>query len=311
MPGWERRARRANLFLLLIFHFSPFTLHSPLWAQDDRARLLRFADELLQHGEAYRAITEYLRYGSYYPDDPLAAEVPLRIGLAYLYGGRPDQALQALAPAVGSERPEVRSRAAYLKGRAYYEAGEFRLALSSWKDVAPGGPEEALVRQHSLYSLLRLGLRAQALEQLQRGAAGLDDAEQQRLASRLQASALPRRRSPVLAGVPGVLSGVVPGAGQLYAGRRRDALVAFLLNALFVLGAVQAFRSGNEATGVILTSVEAGWYAGNIASAASSARRANELALERYLQRTVDLPALEAQGRAAETRMLLGVRIAF
>jgi hypothetical protein len=143
---------------------------------------------------------------------------------------------------------------------------------------------------------------------LQRGAAGLDDAEQQRLASRLQASALPRRRSPVLAGV---LSGVVPGAGQLYAGRRRDALVAFLLNALFVLGAVQAFRSGNEATGVILTSVEAGWYAGNIASAASSARRANELALERYLQRTVDLPALEAQGRAAETRMLLGVRIAF
>lgn len=275
---------------------------------EEPERLLRFGDSLLLNGEPYRAITEYMRYASYFPDQPEAAQMPLRISLAYLYGGRPEQALTALAPALRSERPDLREQAAYLQARCYYEAGEMELLLRGWADpkdtsLAP------LLRQQRLQALLRLDRRKEAIELLQAaGYGGLDRPVAESLAERLAQSPAPDRRSPVLAGV---LSGILPGAGQLYAGRKRDAVVSLLLNGLFVFGAVQAFRGGNEATGILLSSAEIGWYSGNIASAASGARSYNRRRQERYLREVADLPTLEAQSRVREAELLLGVNIAF
>jgi tetratricopeptide (TPR) repeat protein len=290
-----------------------FLLAGPLVAwpagpsDPERDRLLRFADSLVQSGEQYRAITEYLRFASYFPDDPRTSEMPLRIALAYLYGGRPDAALGSLAPALGSERAEVRSEAQYLQGRAYYEAGALDLALQSF-GTSGRGPLGALARRGRLLSLLRLGRREQAVELLrQEGTAGLDAASAESLAERLRASPKPAHRSPGLAGVLSIL----PGAGQLYSGRPRDALVAFLVNGLFVLGAVQSFRADNQAAGIFLSTMEAGWYAGNITSAVSSARRFNALANERYLERVAGLSSLEARSRAEEADLLLGIQIRF
>jgi hypothetical protein len=64
---------------------------------------------------------------------------------------------------------------------------------------------------------------------------------------------------------------MLPGAGHLYLGKPRHAITAFLLNGLFLRGAVFAFREGLEATGVILLYFETGWYLGNINSAVEGA----------------------------------------
>jgi TM2 domain-containing membrane protein YozV len=273
----------------------------------ERQRLLRFADGLLQSGEQYRAITEYMRFASYFPDDPRTAEMPLRIGLAYLYGGRPDDALVSLAPALQSLRDDVRADARYLRGRAYYEAGAFEQALESW-GTPPSGPLGELTRRGRLLSLLHLGRRGEALHLLDEvGAAGVEPSLAESLSKKLRAAPGPARRSPALAGA---LS-IVPGVGQLYVGRRRDALVSFLLNGLFVFGSVQSFRSGSTAAGVLLASMEAGWYTGNITSTVSSAKRFNVLAQQRYLEQVAGISSLEQRSRAEEGPLLLGVQIRF
>jgi tetratricopeptide (TPR) repeat protein len=73
----------------------------------------------------------------------------------------------------------------------------------------------------------------------------------------------------------GILAGIVPGAGHLYLGKPVQAVSAFLLNGLFLTGAVFAFREGLEAAGAILLYFETGWYLGNIKSAVEGARDAN------------------------------------
>jgi hypothetical protein len=80
------------------------------------------------------------------------------------------------------------------------------------------------------------------------------------------------QKSPSLAGT---LSALLPGAGQLYVGRKRDAVVSFLLNGAFILGAIEAFRKDENAVGGILIMFETGWYAGNIYSAISGAHKYN------------------------------------
>jgi len=86
-------------------------------------------------------------------------------------------------------------------------------------------------------------------------------------------------KSPAVAGV---LSGIVPGAGQLYLRRGRDALASILLNGLFVWGTWEAFRSDAIGLGVFLAILEAGWYAGNIYSAVNGAHKHNRRAADTY-----------------------------
>jgi len=79
-------------------------------------------------------------------------------------------------------------------------------------------------------------------------------------------------KSPKIAGT---LSAILPGAGQLYLDRNRDALTAFILNGLFIWGIVESFDKGNTATGIILSVFEVGWYGGNIYSAVNGAYKHN------------------------------------
>jgi hypothetical protein len=87
------------------------------------------------------------------------------------------------------------------------------------------------------------------------------------------------RKSPTTAGILAVL----PGAGHLYCERYRDAGIAFVLNAAFIWGMVEAFRHENYVVGGILTFFELGWYSGNIYSAVSSAHKYNRDKKKEYL----------------------------
>ena len=87
------------------------------------------------------------------------------------------------------------------------------------------------------------------------------------------------RTTPVLPSksprTAGILAGLLPGAGHLYIGKPRHAITAFLLNSLFITGAVFSFLDGLEVTGIILLYFETGWYLGNIKSAIEGANAFN------------------------------------
>jgi hypothetical protein len=92
-------------------------------------------------------------------------------------------------------------------------------------------------------------------------------------------------KSPTTAGV---LAAVLPGAGHLYAERPRDALVAFLLNGAFILGAAELFHHDNYVAGGIFAFFELGWYTGNIYSAVSSVHKYNRDKENDFLQKLKD-----------------------
>lgn len=72
------------------------------------------------------------------------------------------------------------------------------------------------------------------------------------------------------------LNALLPGAGYLYVGQKQTAVTSFLLNTLFTFAAYRCFDTGNIAAGLLLSSLEFGWYVGGINGAGLAALEYNE-----------------------------------
>lgn len=72
------------------------------------------------------------------------------------------------------------------------------------------------------------------------------------------------------------LNAILPGAGYYYVGQKKSALTSFLINTLFIAAAYQLFDRGYIAGGIIVTSLEMGWYLGGINGAGLEAKEFNE-----------------------------------
>jgi len=79
-----------------------------------------------------------------------------------------------------------------------------------------------------------------------------------------------------------IFNAILPGAGYLYTGQRRTAITAFLLNAAFITATYELFHNGYPAAGVIVGSLEFGWYFGGINGAGLSAKYYNDQAYNCY-----------------------------
>jgi hypothetical protein len=116
------------------------------------------------------------------------------------------------------------------------------------------------------------------------------------------------RKDPATAGV---LS-IIPGGGQLYCHRPKDALIAFVLNVGTFWAAHEAFSEDQPALGGLLTFVGLGFYAGNIYGAVNDARKFNADQKRRFVDRLKH----QSQGKTIppqSTRggVLIGMRLSF
>lgn len=250
-------------------------------AASDAASLLSFADALFDQGDHYRAVTEYKRYLHSAPDGSQAPRAALRIGESYLAGERWQQADRALL------RVEELYAGSAEAGRARMLWGESPYRRQAWAEarrrlgslLLDGGEPRWQTRARYL-------LAWSFLEQWRLDAAGkelerLSGKASESLLAELPAFAEIPSKSP---GLAGGLSAVLPGTGQLYAGRYRDAALSLLLNAAFIVGAIESFDDGNEVVGSILVFFEAGWYTGNIFNAVNSAHKFNRDEREKRLR---------------------------
>ena len=92
-------------------------------------------------------------------------------------------------------------------------------------------------------------------------------------------------KSPTLAGT---LSAILPGSGQVYSGRPKDGVMAFVVNALFISGTIVALDNENYAVAAIVGGVGLPFYIGNIYGAANSARKWN-LSLSKELSHKMSI----------------------
>lgn len=250
-------------------------------------RALAFADHLFAQGDYYRAITEYERFLFYYPEAAEARTAEYQIALAYQKGEKWSQAIERFrALADRSGFGALRAKVLFQLGETRYLKKDYNLALDAYDEFLRSYPEDpdagrAHIRRGICYLQLRdWPLAAAEFERLPEGSpeGGLS----LQLVSETGKTPEIETKSPAWAAS---LSAVLPGAGQLYVGRPTDALTSFLLNGLFIWGAVEAFDNGNHVTAGMLTAFESAWYVGNIYNAASSAHKYNRHKEQEFIER--------------------------
>lgn len=255
-----------TIFLLLI-------LLIPLNALAMGQSVLSFADSLAAEEEHYRAITEYKRFLHLFPEAQEAPRARLSIARSLIAGerwGQADLALEVLikkhpkSPEAGTARQTYADIA--------FDRDDYETARERYLSLLEESSDQA-DRAHAHYRIGWTFLEEDRIEEARTSFAHLESGRASELSISLDDYQKLPKKSPALAGT---LSAVLPGAGQLYTGRIRQAVLAFGLNAAFIYGAIEAFENDNHAVGGILLFFETGWYTGNIYNAVNNAHKYNQ-----------------------------------
>ncbi|MCF6267179.1 MAG: tetratricopeptide repeat protein [Desulfuromusa sp.] len=260
------------LLLLLLLTVVPLVHAEP--------DLLSFADSLVAEKDYYRAITEYKRFLHYYPQDSRAAHAQLAIAQSLLSGQRWKQADLAMEK-VWTLYPDSLEAvtAKQLYADAAYDRGDYATAQQRYQQLKEDLP--ATNSKTSVYKIGLTQLQQNRLESARASFSKLPEPLSQQLTLSLDEYQQLQQKSPQLAGI---FSAILPGAGQLYTGRPRQAGMAFALNAAFIYGAVEAWDNENYAVTGILSLFEIGWYGGNIYNAMSNAHKFNLRQKNQFLE---------------------------
>ncbi|MGA1875119.1 MAG: tetratricopeptide repeat protein [bacterium] len=284
------KIRLFSLIIILTMHMVPVFFISSLPAQDlssltERDKILAFADHLYETRDYYRAITEYTRFIFLFPSDPFVKIARLKIAFAYQKGEQWSEARQNFE-SIGRDYAdqEIGREASFQQAETLWLQKDYQQAIQQYRDFIDTFPQDERINN----AFFRTGCIHLELQQWPEA---LNSFEHVKPSSRTYVEAtsmtkgikeitsLPLKK-PALAGV---LSAVIPGAGQVYAHRYRDGLSAFSVNGGFIWGIVESFQKGQNALGGILLFIESGWYAGNIYSAISSTRRFNKQKIDTRL----------------------------
>ena len=265
------------LTLLLLLHGSSSVAAA---GAESPEGMLEFADSLLSTGETYRAATEYLRALHHFGQDGALKKRALTgLVISYQRAGRWNDAAEKLAE-LNDEFPSPKYRA--MLGEALYRAGRNSEAAG----LLLGGDKPASGDKFGTLAWLKLGAEGATPPGADAGTV-----EQYRN--------LPQK-SPALAGV---LSALLPGAGHLYVDRPRDAITAFLVNAVFIWGTVESYRREQWSLVGLLGAAEAIWYTGTITGSVNGAEKWNRREKDRFFEEKGPLDAsrwsLWTDGRGA------------
>ncbi len=110
----------------------------------------------------------------------------------------------------------------------------------------------------------------------------------------------------------GLLS-IIPGGGQLYCGRYRDAIVAFIVNGGLIWASAEAFGNDLPALGGVIGFVGFGFYAGNIYGAVGDAHKFNDWEYRRFVNGLKEnfAPDWQSRSTAPGTGPVLAFSIPF
>ncbi len=231
----------------------------------------------MEKGEYARAVVEFERFIYFFPDASKAPMVRYLIGICYLKDGRYEEARGRFLEIIRS-RPDtsLAGKALFMLGESYYHQGDQKKAEYYFRQVTEEYPNLEL-ENLALYRLGWAKMRedrwrdaSEVFMKVGRGSP-LYGSSQELAVESLKGEALPYK-DPTSAGV---MAGIIPGLGHAYVSRYTDAVVAFLLNGLFIWAAVEAFNNNNTVLGGILTFFELGWYTGNIYSAVNVTHKYN------------------------------------
>jgi len=288
----RKRATKGLCCLIGGLSFLLLSLSSALPGQltIDSGEQFDFARSCMDKGQYDRAIAEFERFIYFFPEDrrvPLARHL---IGICYLEGGRYDDARKVFSRTI-QDHPDspFAGKALFLAGESYYRQGMYDRAAGLFGEVlntdAPASLQNA-AHYRLGWTRMQENRWREASEDFRKVNKGdrLYHSATYLSAESLKGELLPHK-DPVLAGV---MAGIVPGLGHAYVSRYKDALVAFLLNGLFIWATIESFHQDHNVLGGILAFFEAGWYAGNIYSAVNVTHKWNTKVRDDFRKRLKD-----------------------
>lgn len=267
---------------------TPFALADQVVIQSDEQ--FDFARSVMERKDYSRAIVEFERFVHFFPNDSQVPAARYLIGVCHLKDRRYDTAREVFTEIITSEPPSpFQEKARFMIGESYYEQGIYAEAARWFTEVIEKHPEPDL-KNAALYRLgwTRMNSNqwkdaSKIFESVQEQSPFYGSAQQLARES-LKGEELPQK-DPATAGV---LAAILPGLGHAYVSRFRDATIAFLVNGLFIWGAVQSFHQDQYVVGGILAFLEVGWYTGNIYSAVNVTRKHNRKVRSDFRNRLED-----------------------
>jgi tetratricopeptide (TPR) repeat protein len=241
---------------------------------------LQLAGMFLAEGENYRAVTEYKKFLYLFPDSPDRDRAMFEMAKAYMDGEEYPAAISVFRR-LRSTIPgsEYAAESHYLEGVCYWQAGDTKNAAQELTLLSEASDNLPVVQT---------AIKARALIFFDKGEIGQSRDQLNVLLTRLPPGPVSGkvhealgliedyqrkpRKSP---GLAASLSAVLPGSGYFYAGRPGDGLSAFVINALFVAGLVEAIDRENDGLAILAGGFGLPFYVGNIYGSANAARKWN------------------------------------
>jgi tetratricopeptide (TPR) repeat protein len=274
------------VFLTALLSFATSAPPADAGGKSKRDTQWKFALNLLEKGENYRAITELKRFLYFFPQDELAPLARLKILEAYVRGRSWEEGIgEANDLLEEMEDREIRARAWYYKGLCQLHLGRIHQGRISLRE-ALRITRDSRVRERAQYLVAESYAMEGALEEAQRAFKEVEPSGElaplaRRAMEKVGSREAVKYRSPVIAGM---LAALLPGAGHLYLGRYKDAGLVFAVNSAFLAATLEAASKENEALTGGLAALEALWYGANIFSAVSSAHKHNRMQQIRLLR---------------------------
>ena len=241
----------------------------------------RYAEQLFESGDYQAARREYKRLLFYQPDTEFTDVANYRIAQSYYYQNEPDRAERLFHEfsAIHPNSP-LRFQSQLMLGQLHFDAGEYSQARSSLFELLHASTEpEVVAAAHYLrgWCYIRTTDWNKAISELRQVNTSPMGVFREKKASELADTLLAETPLPSKSPqVAGWLSTVVPGSGQLYAGKVKEGVLAAALSGAFIYLAVDAIRERRyiDCAGISLV----GWqfYWGNRTSAQQLASEYNK-----------------------------------
>ncbi|MDP6523021.1 MAG: tetratricopeptide repeat protein [Kiritimatiellia bacterium] len=248
--------------------------------EDEKSSALKFGDYLHYEGDYYRAITEYKRLMFLDHANENRSAIRQRIAMSYFRGHKYEPAKRIFREiSLEAKNKSLIKKSMTMLAACYYETGDYEMTVSTLENIAPDDKDTLPLKMGWCH--LMNGNPKEAIDTLSK----IRDTSKQKTESVILIQKaeyydeLPEK-SPATAGT---LSAFLPGAGQAYNGKYRDALTSFILNGLFLWGTIEAFDNDENVAGAFGAIISSGWYAGNVYNAASGSHKRNRDVRKQFL----------------------------
>jgi tetratricopeptide (TPR) repeat protein len=245
--------------------------------------LYYFAKELEANKEYEKAIIEYKRLLSYYPNSAYKANT-LKAVFNILY--QQEKYLEMInwgKKILNNNEKLVNIRKIeFLIGVAYFKIDNFKLARNYFEKVRDFDNNELKDKTYLLEGLSFA--KQEKWKQAKNSFSEIKSSSQfyrtaQKSIKLAKQGKHLKYKDPVIASA----LGIIPGLGYLYSGYSETAVSSIFVNSLFIGGATKAFENDNKSLGMILGTFGFGFYTGNIYGSFQTAQRKNQKIKQEHL----------------------------